>query len=100
MRIFDAFGAGWTEVKAFVPRLLGILGALFNEVLGFVFFALAFFFTFSANGLVESARALDQNPNAFLKMLAAGAFVAMFGWFGFSNFRRARRISREASAQD
>lgn len=100
MRIFDAFGAGWTEVKAFVPRLLGLLRQLFNEVLGFVFFALAFFFTFSANGLVESARALDQNPDAFMKMVAASVFVGMFGWFGYSNFRRARRISREVSAQD
>lgn len=100
MRIFDALGAGLGEMRSFVPRLLGIFRQLFNEVIGFVFFAIALFFAFSANGLVQSARALDEDPSALGKMLLAGFFFFLFAWFGFSNFRRARRIQRDLSAED
>ena len=87
-------------MRSFVPRLLGIFRQLFNEVIGFVFFAIALFFTFSANGLVQSARALGEDPSALGKMALAGIFVVMFTWFGFTNFRRARKISREISAEE
>ena len=100
MRILEAASAGLAEVRTFVPRLLGIFRQLFNEVIGFVFFALALFFAFGANGLVESARALETDPEAFGRMLLSGAVVLLLSWFGFSNFRRARKISRDVVGND
>jgi len=100
MRIFEAATAGLGEMRSFVPRLLGLLRQLFNEVIGFVFFALALFFAFGANGLFESMRVLDSDPEAFGRMILAGIVVLMLVWFGFSNFRRARVISRKAAEDD
>jgi len=100
MRIFEAASAGFGEMRSFVPRLLGLFRQLFNEVIGFVFFALALFFAFGANGLFESMRVLDTDPDAFGRMALAGVVVAMLTWFGISNFRRARAISRKAAEDD
>jgi len=100
MRILRAAGAGLSEMRSFFPRLLGIFRQLFNEVIGFVFFALALFFAFGANGLFESMRALETDPEAFGRMVMAGIVVLMLVWFGFSNFRRARAISRKAAEND
>ena len=63
MKLLDATGAGLKETLSFFPRLIGIFQQLWNEVIGFVFFAMALFFTFNANGVVESFQALDR-PHA------------------------------------
>ncbi len=99
-RITKALGAGWQEMGRFVPRLLSILRQLWLEVIGFVFFALAFFFVMSANGVVQSFQRLDTNPDALPKLLLALSFTAMFGWFGWSSFRRAKRTSKDRDADN
>ena len=95
MKILDAAGAGLKETMAFFPRLLGIFQQLWNEVIGFLFFALALFFTFNANGVVESFKKLENDPDAAFKLALAGFVAAMCFWFGYSSFRRAKRIQRE-----
>ena len=97
MKILDAAGAGLKETLSFFPRLLGILQQLWNEVIGFLFFALALFFTFNANGVVESYKALETDPDALIKLSLAGIVAAMCFWFGYSSFRRAKKIQREQS---
>ena len=99
MKILDAAGAGLKETLAFFPRLLGILQQLWNEVIGFVFFALALFFTFNANGVVESFRKLEHDPDAMVKLALAGFVAAMCAYFGWSSFRRAKRIQREQTSR-
>ena len=99
MKILDAAGAGLKETLAFFPRLVAILHQLWNEVVGFVFFAMALFFTFNANGVVESFRALEHDPDAAFKLGLAGFVAAMCFYFGWSSFRRAKRIQREQASR-
>lgn len=99
MKILNAAGAGLKETLAFFPRLLGILQQLWNEVIGFIFFALALFFTFNANGVVESFKALEKDPDAMVKLALAGFVAAMCLYFGYSSFRRAKRIQREQASR-
>lgn len=94
-RVLRALTAGWQEMSDFVPRLLSILRQLWLEVIGFVFFALSLFFAMSANGVVQSFQRLDKDPEALPKFLLALVFVLMFGWFGWSSFRRAKRAARD-----
>lgn len=98
MKILDAAGAGLKEMLAFFPRLLGILHQLWNEIIGFLFFALAMFFTFNANGVVESYKALETDPDAWIKLTLAGGVSVLCSYFGYSSFRRAKKIQRENAA--
>jgi hypothetical protein len=95
-----AFEAGWGEMRGFFPRLWSLLRQLGNEVVGFLFIALTFFFVFSANGLRDTAlravRDAEEIPGVFLP----GLFVLICGGFAVSSFRRARRISREAAREE
>ena len=99
MKLLDAAGAGLKETLSFFPRLIGIFQQLWNEVIGFVFFAMALFFTFNANGVVESFRALDRDPDAAVKLGLAGFVAAMCFYFGWSSFRRAKRIQRQHASR-
>lgn len=99
MKILDAAGAGLKETMSFFPRLLGIFQQLWNEVIGFVFFALALFFTFNANGVVESYKKLESDPDALIKLALAGLVAAMCFYFGYSSFRRAKKIQREQTSR-
>jgi len=72
-------------------RILRILRALFHEVVGFLFLAMAFW---GSVWLVRAFRSFDGNGEALFKIVLVGAFVLMMGGFGVSSFWRARRISR------
>ncbi|MCB9382982.1 MAG: hypothetical protein H6509_00085 [Bryobacterales bacterium] len=100
MKILDALGAGFKETLAFFPRLLSILHQLWNEIIGFLFFALALFFMFNANGVVESFNGLEQDPDAAVKLALAGFVAAMCFYFGWSSFRRAKKIQRTNAANN
>jgi hypothetical protein len=99
MKILNAAEAGLKETLAFFPRLIGILQQLWNEVIGFIFFALALFFTFNANGVVESFKALEKDPDAMVKLALAAFVAAMCFYFGYTSFRRAKRIQREHASR-
>ena len=94
MRLMHAVAAGVHEIRKFLPQLLGMAKELFHEVMGFVFFALALFFVFGGQGLIRSYQALGTDPDAGARLILVGLFVVMFGGFGFSSFRRARRIAK------
>ena len=94
MRLMHAVAAGVHEIKKFLPQLLGMAKELFHEVMGFVFFALTLFFVFGGQGLIRSYQALGADPDAGARLILVGLFVVMFGGFGFSSFRRARRIAK------
>ncbi len=94
MRIIRATAAGFSEVKKFIPRLWGIARELFHEVMGFIFLALALFFTVGRAGLINAIQNIDKNPDSFPQLVLVALFVLMFGGFGISSFLRARRISK------
>lgn len=99
MKILDAAGAGLKETLSFFPRLVGIFQQLWNEIIGFIFFALTLFFTFNANGVVESYKALESDPDALIKLTLAGMVAVMCFYFGYSSFRRAKKIQREQTSR-
>lgn len=90
---------GLNEVRKFVPKLWGMARELFHEVTGFIFFAFAAFFTFGSEGLISNFQNMDTDPNALLKLVAVGLFVATMLGFGISSFRRAKRIARDRSQE-
>jgi hypothetical protein len=67
---------------------------LFHEVMGFIFLALALWFTLGNQGLIRTLQTLEENPDNMAQLLVVLLFVVMFGGFGISSFLRARRISR------
>jgi hypothetical protein len=95
MRLAKATAAGWSALRDFFPRLLNIGRQLFNEIMALIFFGMAVVFTFGAHGLIQTFRSLDQNPDEFPKLLMLAFFVLLFASFGYTSFRRARRLSRQ-----
>lgn len=98
MRILSAAKSALGELRGFFPRLWSIFRELLNEIVGLMFLVIALFFTVSANGLVHTFNALDDNPDAFTRLVVIIFAVLGCGYFGVSSFIRARRISR--SRQD
>jgi hypothetical protein len=90
----QAVAAGATEVRKFVPRLWAIARELFHEVTGFVFIALALFFTVGRAGLIHAIQNFREDPETLPQLLLVALFVLMFGGFGVSSFLRAKRISK------
>lgn len=72
-------------------RILRILRALFQEVIGFLFFVLA---AWGGVWMFRSSRQFSGAGEALFKMVLVGAFVLAMVLFGFTSFRAARRISR------
>ncbi len=67
------------------------LHALFLEVMGFLFLAVA---VWGGLWLLRAWREFQGSGEEVFKMAMVGAFVALMGGFGVSNFWRARRLSR------
>jgi hypothetical protein len=72
-------------------RIIRILRALFQEVIGFTFFVLA---AWGALWMVRTSRQFNGNGEALFKMVLVGGFVLAMLVCGVSSFRAARRISR------
>lgn len=85
-----AFG----EFRKLIPRVWQLVRELFHEVTGFVFLALALWFTLGNQGLIHTVQSLEEKPESMPQLLVVLLFVLMFGGFGISSFLRARRISR------
>ena len=94
MRLMRAFAAGWSEIHKFGPKLWRLARELFHEVMGFVFLSLTLFFIIGRQGLYRTYQNLDRDPDAMGQLILVAAFVIMFGGFGISSFRRAKRLSR------
>ena len=94
MQLMRAVAAGVHEIQKFLPQLWGMARELFHEIMGFVFFALTLFFVFGGQGLIRSYQELGNDPDAVARLALVSVFVLMFGGFGISSFRRARRIAK------
>jgi hypothetical protein len=94
MQLMRAAEAAFGEFRKLVPQVWRLARELFHEVMGFIFLALALWFTLGSQGLVRTIQTLDNNPDGVPQLLVVLLFVVMFGGFGISSFLRARRISR------
>lgn len=74
-----------------LPQILKPLRALWNEVIGFVFLALA---------LIPLPRTyriwqdFQESGDGLVRLVLSGAFIVVMAWFGVTSFLRARKISR------
>ena len=94
MQLMRALAAGWYEIHKFGPRLWRLGRELFHEIMGFVFLSLTLFFIIGRQGLIRTYQNLDSDPEAMVQFVLVAVFVIMFGSFGISAFRRAKRLSR------
>ncbi len=94
MQLIRALSAGWFEIHKFGPKLWRLARELFHEVMGFIFLSLTLFFIIGRQGLYRTYQSLDGDPDAMARLILVTAFVLVFGGFGISSFRRAKRVSR------
>ena len=92
MRLLKAARAGLSALSGSLPRLLSIARELGLEVVGFVYWVFAALFIFSPYGFIEAYRSL---PDSFGRLLLSGGGALMWAWFGYTSFRRAKKIARE-----
>lgn len=83
-------------VKHVVPAVIKPARALWNEVIGFIFFCIAVTFGFRTGRLYLDY--LSSVPNdkgaAMGRLVLAGLATLLMAWFAVTSFLRARRISR------
>lgn len=81
------FRHGQEFVRHVVPAVFKPVHILWNEVIGFLFLALAVMI-----GL-RTARGIARHDDLFLVSLGVFGTMLML-WYGVSSFRKARKISR------
>jgi hypothetical protein len=74
-----------------MPRVVGPLHALWNEVIGFLFLVFAVVAGFY---VVRAVRAFDGDVEGLVRVVLPGLFGLLMGYFGVSSFLKARKISR------
>jgi len=74
-----------------VPGVIRPLRVLWNEVIGFVFLALA---AWSIPSTVRAIRNYEGGTESIFRIGLAALFALIMVWFGITSFLRARRISR------
>jgi hypothetical protein len=74
-----------------LPGVMRPLRILWNEIIAFVFFALAAIATPSA---WRTAKTYDGDAESFFRMLLTGLFALVMLCFGVGSWRRARKIAR------
>ena len=84
--------AGKQFVRHVVPAVMKPARTLWHEVFGFLFLALAVLI--GGNGLRFYLSEFDGAPGAWIRMSMTAFCVILFGSYGISGFRRARKISR------
>jgi len=74
-----------------LPQILKPLRSLWNEVIGFVFLALA---ALPIPRTFRTWREFDESGDGLVRLLFSLVFIVMMGGFGIQSFLRARKISR------
>ncbi|MGH9661213.1 MAG: hypothetical protein ACRD96_21880 [Bryobacteraceae bacterium] len=87
----DLLAQGKIFLQHVVPGIMRPIRALWHEVIGFVFLALAAWAVPSAWRL---SREFSGDAESFFKLVLIGVFVLIMAGFGVSSFLRARKISR------
>jgi hypothetical protein len=74
-----------------VPSIIKPLHSLWNQIIGFLFLV----FTVVAVGyVVRAVRNFDGNAESLFKIALPALFALVMGYFCFSSFLKARKISR------
>ncbi len=74
-----------------LPGVLKPLRALWNEVIGFVFLALA---AIPVPRAVRSWQEFNETGEGLFRVVLSAIFIGIMAWFGITSFVRARKISR------
>ena len=74
-----------------LPGVIKPIRVLWNEVIGFVFLAIA---AWAIPSVYRDVRSFDGDGESLFRLLLTSLFALMMAWFGVSSFLRARRISR------
>ncbi len=76
-----------------IPGVIRPLRVLWNEIIGFVFFALA---VWAVPSSIRAYREFAEkgDTESLFRVVLAGLFVFIMIWFGVGSFRRARKINR------
>ena len=75
-----------------VPGVVKPLHILWNEIIGFIFIVLAA--VWGVPSVFRYWREFVQHGGSPSKLVFAGVFTAIMGYYGISSFWRARKISR------
>ncbi len=87
----------FAKVKQFfsyvIPGVIRPLRVLWNEVIGFVFLALA---VWAIPSSLRAYREYSANGDAdsLFRVVLAALFAALMIWFGVGSFLRARKLSK------
>jgi len=92
MRLLKAAKAGFGALQGYGPKLVSIGRELSLEIVGFFYWVFAALFIFSPYGFIEAYRSL---PDSFGRMMLSGVGALMWAWFGYTSFRRAKKIARQ-----
>ena len=82
---------GTEFVRHVVPAVMKPIRTLWNELIGLIFVVLAVAF---GSQTVRSAMHFNGEPRSFFEIFMSGFMFLLMAYFGFSSFRRARKISR------
>jgi hypothetical protein len=74
-----------------LPGVLKPLRALWNEVIGFVFLALA---AIPVPRALRSWQEFNETGEGLFRVVLSAVFIGIMAWFGVTSFLRARKISR------
>lgn len=78
-------------LRHIIPGVIKPLRVLWNEVIGFVFLALA---AWSTPSTVRSIREFDGDAGSLFRLVLTCLFLFLMAGFGLFSFLRARKISR------
>ncbi len=74
-----------------VPAIIRPLRVLWNEIIGFVFLALA---VWAVPSTIKAVREFNGDADSLFRIILAGLFSVIMIWFGVTSFWRARKIKR------
>jgi thiamine transporter ThiT len=88
MKRTRTYGAVRSGVRATVGHFAAVLRQLWHEITGFIFLAFA---AFGGLALVKEYLAYHARGAGSDRVAIAAGFMLVFGWFGVTSFRRARK---------
>jgi ABC-type Mn2+/Zn2+ transport system permease subunit len=85
------FRVGQEFVRHVLPQIIKPMRALWNEIIGFMFLALA---AVPVPGALRHWRQFNETGEGLSRLALAGVFIGLMASFGIYSFLRARKISR------
>jgi hypothetical protein len=85
------FRVGHEFVRHVLPQLIKPIRALWNEIIGFVFLAIAIV---PIPGTLKHWRRFNETGEGLFRLVLSAFFIGLMASFGVHSFLRARKISR------